>query len=145
MATTRDNSIRSAYFHVLADTLVSILAIAGLLLARVYGWLWLDPIAGIVGALVIANWSITLIRDTAGVLLDVCPDESTREKLRRTIEMDGDRVVDLHLWRLGPGHLAAVLEIATSKPRDAWFYRDKLRAFECLSHITVEVNRGAAS
>ena len=145
VATTRDNSIRSAYFHVLADTLVSILAIAGLLLARVYGWLWLDPIAGIVGALVIANWSVTLIRDTAGVLLDVCPDESTREKLRRTIEMDGDRVVDLHLWRLGPGHLAAVLEIATSKPRDAWFYRDKLRSFECLSHITVEVNRGVAS
>jgi len=145
VATTRDNSIRSAYFHVLADTLVSILAIAGLLLARVYGWLWLDPIAGIVGALVIANWSITLIRDTAGVLLDVCPDEGTREKLRRTIEMDGDRVVDLHLWRLGPGHLAAVLEVATSRPRDAWFYRDKLRSFECLSHITVEVNRGAAS
>jgi cation diffusion facilitator family transporter len=145
VATIRDNSIRSAYFHVLADTLVSILAIAGLLLARMYGWLWLDPVAGIAGALVIANWSITLIRDTTGVLLDVCPDESTREKVRRAIEADGDRVVDLHLWRLGPGHLGAVLEIATSGPRDAWFYRNKLRSFECLSHITVEVNRGTAS
>jgi cation diffusion facilitator family transporter len=144
-ATTRDNSIRSAYIHVLADTLVSVLAITGLLLAKLYGWLWMDPLAGIIGAMVIANWSMTLIRDTAGVLLDVCPDEITREKLRRTLEADGDRVVDLHLWRLGPGHLGAVLEIATSKPRDALFYRGRLSSFECLSHITVEVNRGGAS
>jgi cation diffusion facilitator family transporter len=144
-ATTRDNSIRSAYIHVLADTLVSVLAITGLLLAKLYGWLWMDPLAGIIGAVVIANWSMTLIRDTAGVLLDVCPDEITREKLRRTLEADGDRVVDLHLWRLGPGHLGAVLEIATSKPRDALFYRGRLSSFECLSHITVEVNRGGAS
>jgi Co/Zn/Cd efflux system component len=80
-----------------------------------------------------------------GILLDVCPDELTREKLRRTLEVDGDRVVDLHLWRLGPGHLGAVLAIATSKPRDALFYRSRLSSFECLSHITVEVNRGSAA
>ncbi len=144
-ATTRDNSIRSAYVHVLADAVISILAITGLLLAKLYGWLWMDPLAGIIGAVVIANWSVTLIRDTAGVLLDVCPDELTREKLRRTLEVDGDRVVDLHLWRLGPGHLAAVLAIATSKPRDALFYRGRLSSFDCLSHITVEVNRGSTS
>jgi cation diffusion facilitator family transporter len=144
-ATTRDNSIRSAYVHVLADAFVSVLAITGLLLAKLYGWVWMDPLAGIVGAVVIANWSMTLIRDTAGVLLDVCPDELTREKLRRTLEVDGDRVVDLHLWRLGPGHLGAVLAIATSKPRDALFYRGRLSSFECLSHITVEVNRGGAA
>ena len=140
-ATTRDNSIRSAYVHVIADAFVSVLAITGLILAKVYGWLWMDPLAGIIGAVVIANWSLTLIRDTAGILLDVCPDEVTRERLRRAIESDGDRVVDLHLWRLGPGHLAAVLAIATSKPRDATFYRGRLESFACLSHITVEVNR----
>ncbi|HWM65238.1 MAG TPA: CDF family Co(II)/Ni(II) efflux transporter DmeF [Steroidobacteraceae bacterium] len=140
-ATTRDNSIRSAYAHVLADAFVSVLAITGLILAKVYGWLWMDPLAGIIGALVIANWSVTLIRDTAGILLDVCPDEGTRERVRRTIEIDGDRVVDLHLWRLGPGHLAAVLAIATSKQRDASFYRGRLSSFACLSHITVEVTR----
>jgi cation diffusion facilitator family transporter len=83
-ATTRDNSIRSAYAHVLADAFVSVLAITGLILAKVYGWLWMDPLAGIIGALVIANWAVTLIRDTGSVLLDVCPDEVTREKLRRT-------------------------------------------------------------
>ena len=140
-ATTRDNSIRSAYVHVIADAFVSVLAITGLILAKVYGWLWMDPLAGIIGAVVIANWSITLIRDTAGILLDVCPDEGTRERLRRAIESDGDRVVDLHLWRLGPGHLAAVLAIATSRPRDATFYRGRLESFACLSHITVEVTR----
>jgi cation diffusion facilitator family transporter len=144
-ATTRDNSIRSAYVHVLADAFVSVLAITGLILAKVYGWLWMDPLAGIIGAVVIANWSFTLIRDTAGILLDVCPDEVTRERLRSTIEIDGDRVVDLHLWRLGPGHLAAVLAIATSKPRDATFYRGRLSSFACLSHITVEVTRAGGA
>jgi cation diffusion facilitator family transporter len=140
-ATIRDNSIRSAYVHVLADAFVSVLAITGLILAKVYGWVWMDPLAGIIGAVVIANWSVTLIRDTAGVLLDVCPDEVTRERVRRMIENDGDQVVDLHLWRLGPGHLAAVVAIATTQARDATFYRARLASFACLSHITVEVTR----
>jgi cation diffusion facilitator family transporter len=144
-ATIRDNSIRSAYVHVLADAFVSVLAITGLILAKLYGWVWMDPLAGIIGAVVIANWSVTLIRDTAGVLLDVCPDEITRERVRRAIENDGDRVVDLHLWRLGPGHLAAVVAIATSKSRDATFYRGRLASFACLSHITVEVTRADIS
>jgi len=144
-ATLRDNSIRSAYIHVLADAFVSVLAITGLILAKLYGWLWMDPLAGIIGAVVIANWSVTLVRDTAGVLLDVCPDEVTRERVRRTIETDGDQVVDLHLWRLGPGHLAAVVAIATARPRDASFYRARLQSFACLSHITVEVTRADIS
>jgi cation diffusion facilitator family transporter len=141
VAALRDNSIRSAYVHVIADAIVSVLAITGLLLARLYGLLWMDPLAGIIGAFVIANWSYGLLRDTGGILLDVCPDEATREKVRRAIEFDGDRVVDLHLWRLGPGHLAAVLAIATNKSRDAAFYRSRLGAFESLSHVTVEVTR----
>ena len=144
-ATIRDNSIRSAYVHVLADAFVSVLAITGLILAKLYGWLWMDPLAGIIGAVVIANWSMTLIRDTAGVLLDVCPDEVTRERVRRAIETDGDQVVDLHLWRLGPGHLAAVVAIATARPRDATFYRARLASFACLSHITVEVTRAGGA
>jgi cation diffusion facilitator family transporter len=143
-AALRDNSIRSAYIHVIADAVVSILAITGLSLAWIYGWLWMDPLAGIIGALVIANWSYGLLRDTGGVLLDVCPDGATREKLRRAIENDGDIVADLHLWRLGPGHLAAVVSIVTNKPRDAMFYRARLGLFKSLSHVTVEVVRVAA-
>jgi cation diffusion facilitator family transporter len=143
-ATSRDNSIRSAYVHVLADAVVSLLAIGGLVLARMFGWLWMDPIAGIIGALVIANWSYGLLRDTGGVLLDVCPDSAMREKVRLAIESEGDQVMDLHLWRLGPGHLGAVVAVLTSQPRDVAFYRKRLGQFEALSHVTVEVSRATA-
>ena len=143
-ATTRDNSIRSAYIHVLADAFISVLAIFCLILAKLYGLLWMDPLAGIIGALVIANWAFTLIRDTAGNLLDVCPDEATREKVRRALEFDGDRVVDLHLWRLGPGHLGAVISVATRQSRDCRYYHERLSQFRTLSHVTVEVMTRAA-
>jgi cation diffusion facilitator family transporter len=143
-AALRDNSIRSAYIHVIADAVVSILAITGLVLARTFGWLWMDPLAGIVGALVIANWSYGLLRDTGGILLDMSPDPALAEKLRKTVESDGDRLIDLHLWRLGPGHLGAVVSVVTGKPRDAAFYRATLSRFKSLSHVTVEVTRAAA-
>jgi cation diffusion facilitator family transporter len=142
-AAVRDNSIRAAYVHVIADAVVSILAITGLVFARVFGWLWMDPLAGIVGALVIANWSYGLIRDTSGILLDMSPDPALAEKLSKTIESDGDRLTDLHLWRLGPGHLGVVVSVVTGKPRDAAFYRAALSRFKALSHVTVEVMRAA--
>jgi cation diffusion facilitator family transporter len=140
-AAHRDNSIRSAYVHVMADAAVSVLAITGLVLARMFGWLWMDPLAGVVGALVIANWSYSLVRDTGRILLDINPDQHLTAQVRETIERDGDRLVDLHLWRLGPGHLGAVLSIATEKPRDCLYYRARLSQFESLSHVTVEVIR----
>jgi Co/Zn/Cd efflux system component len=104
----------------------------------------MDPLAGIIGAAVIANWSYGLLRDTGGILLDVCPAPTIRDKVRRRIEEDGDKVVDLHLWRLGPGHLGAVVCVLTGKPRDASFYRARLRHFTSLSHVTVEVTHIAA-
>jgi cation diffusion facilitator family transporter len=140
-AAHRDYNIRSAYIHVMADAVVSILAITGLTLARIFGWLWMDPLAGIIGALVIANWSYGLARDTSRILLDMNPDLPMSEKLRAAIESDGDRLLDLHLWRLGPGHLGAVLSVATDKQRDCSFYRDRLQPFRALSHVTVEVTR----
>jgi len=143
-AALRDNSIRSAYIHVLADAVVSVLAITGLVLARSFGWLWMDPLAGIIGALVIANWSYGLLRDTGGILLDMSPDPAMADKLRRAIENDGDRLVDLHLWRLGPGHLGAVVSVVTAKPRNAAFYRATLGRFKGLSHVTIEVQSAAA-
>jgi cation diffusion facilitator family transporter len=143
-AALRDNSLRSAYVHVIADAVVSVLAITGLMLARIFGWLWMDPLAGIVGALVIANWSYGLIRDTSGILLDMSPDPALAEKLRATIENDGDRLTDLHLWRLGPGHLGVVVSVVTGRPRDAAFYRATLSRFKALAHVTVEVTRAVA-
>jgi cation diffusion facilitator family transporter len=138
-AALRDNSIRSAYIHVIADAVVSILAITGLVLARTFGWLWMDPLAGIVGAFVIANWSYGLLRDTGGILLDMSPDPALADQVRKTVESDGDRLIDLHLWRLGPGHLGAVVSVVTARPRDAGFYREMLARFKSLSHVTVEV------
>jgi cation diffusion facilitator family transporter len=101
----RDNNIRAAVIHVIADAAVSVLVILGLLLARAFGWLWMDPLAGIIGACVIASWSYGLIRDTGAILLDMNPDRSMASKLRQPVEGDGDQLADLHLWRLGPGHL----------------------------------------
>jgi Co/Zn/Cd efflux system component len=100
----RDNNMRAAIVHVLADAAVSVLVIVGLLLGRVLGWTWMDPVVGFIGAVVIAAWAYTLVRDTSGVLLDINPDRGMAQRMRAMIESDGDRLTDLHLWRLGPGH-----------------------------------------
>jgi cation diffusion facilitator family transporter len=144
-AAGRDNNMRAAFVHVAADAAVSVLAICGLLLGRFFGWVFMDPVMGIIGALVIANWAYGLIRDSGGVLLDMNPDTTMAETLRRAIESDGDRLADLHVWRLGPGHLGAIVSIVTAKPRDAEFYRTRLSRFPMLSHMTIEVRDTIAS
>ena len=137
----RDNNMRAAIIHVMADAAVSVLVITGLLLARLFGWLWMDPLAGIVGACVIASWSYGLVRDTGAILLDMNPDRDMAENLRRAIEADGDRLGDLHLWRLGPGHLGAIVSVLTTQSRDGRYYRAKLARFRSLSHLTIEVEQ----
>ena len=141
-AAHRDNNLRSAIIHVLADAGVSLLVIVGLLLGRFFGWIWMDPVVGLCGAVVIAAWSYGLIRDTGAILLDMNPDQGMAERMRAVIEVDGDRLTDLHLWRLGPGHLGAILSVATTAPRGPAHYRQLLEGFSALSHVTVEVQRG---
>ena len=135
----RDNNMRAAVVHVMADAAVSVLVIVGLILARLFGWLWMDPLAGIIGAIVIASWSYGLIRDTGAILLDMNPDRRLGQRMRDAIEAGGDQVADLHLWRLGPGHLGAIVTVATKEARTAAYYRDRLAGFSSLSHLTVEV------
>ncbi len=143
-AAHRDNNMRAAIIHVVADAAVSVLAIFGLLLARTFGWLWMDPLAGIVGACLIASWSYGLVRDTGAILLDMVPDRSVAEGVRQAIEAEGDRLADLHLWRLGPGHLGVIVSVVTSRPQEPEFYRAQLAAqYRSLSHVTVEVQRAA--
>jgi cation diffusion facilitator family transporter len=137
----RDHNMRAAVIHVMADAAVSVLVILGLLLARAFGWLWMDPLAGIIGACVIASWSFGLIRDTGAILLDMNPDRRMADNLRRSIEDDGDQLIDLHLWRLGPGHLGAILSVATATQLEEQYYRTKLARFRSLSHLTIEVRR----
>lgn len=141
-AAHRDNNIRAAIIHVLADAGVSLLVIVGLLLGRLFGWVWMDPVAGICGAVVIAAWSYGLIRDTGAILLDMNPDLNMGERMRAVLEVDGDRLTDLHLWRLGPGHLGAIVGVVTTTPRGSDYYHRLLGRFSALSHVTVEVQRG---
>jgi cation diffusion facilitator family transporter len=132
--------------HVLADALTSVLAIVALILGRSYGWVWLDPVMGVVGGLVIARWSWGLIRSTATVLLDAQPgDEDLAAKIRRSVETEEDRISDLHVWQVGPGHHAAIVALVTPKPQAPSFYKDKLRSIRDLSHVTVEVTPAGAA
>jgi cation diffusion facilitator family transporter len=135
--------MRAAIIHVAADAAISVFVIVGLLLARVLGWLWMDPLAGVAGALVIATWSFGLMRDTASVLLDMNPDRALEQNILDAVEAQGDQLTDLHVWRLGPGHLGAIVAIETSQARGPEFYREKLSKFRTLSHVTVEVNQAA--
>ena len=138
----RDHNIRAAYIHVMADAAVSVLAIIGLSLARGFGWLWMDPLAGILGALVIANWSYGLVRDTGAILLDMSPSESMANKVRAAVDTAGDQLIDLHIWRLGPGHFGAIVSVVSGVPqRGPAFYHAALQRFKGLSHITVEVHK----
>ena len=134
-----DNNLRAAYLHVLADALTSVLAIAALVLGSLYGWWWLDPAMGIVGGLIIARWSWSLIRDAGRVLVDYVPaDAELPRKIRSLIERDGDRIVDLHVWQLGPGHHGAIVSLLSEHPQPAEAYRARLSSLRELSHVTVE-------
>jgi cation diffusion facilitator family transporter len=143
-AHAHDSNIRAAYLHVLADALTSILAIAALAAGSIYGWLWLDPAIGIVGALVIARWSWGLIRDAGGVLVDYVPErEELPGEIRAAIEGDGETITDLHVWQVGPGHHAAIVAVASPAPQPPAAYKAKLAHLHELSHVTVEVSRAA--
>jgi cation diffusion facilitator family transporter len=139
VAEHRDNNMRAAIVHVVMDAAVSVLVIVGLLLAKFFGWSWMDPLVGLVGSFVIASWALGLIRDTGAILLDMTANRSMADKPQQAIEADGDEVSDLHLWRLGPGHLGAIIALRTQKSNGPDFYRAKLARFRSLSHVTIEV------
>lgn len=134
-----DNNLRSAYLHVLADALTSVFAIAALLAGRYLGWVWLDPVMGIVGGIVIARWSWSLMKDTAGVLLDRT-DDHVAEEVREVIEEPGDaRITDLHVWKIGPDAHAAIVGVAASAQSvDAAEIRRRLKPVHELQHVTIE-------
>ena len=135
----RDHNLRAAYVHVLADAAVSVLAIIGLLAGRQLGWIWMDPVMGIAGACVIANWSWGLVRVAAAVLLDLRPDAALAAAVLERLEKNGDRVADLHLWRIGPGHAAAIVSIVSDRPEPPSRYKALLADLRELSHVRVEV------
>ena len=135
-----DHNIRAAFLHVVADALTSVLAIFALVAGLWFGAVWLDPLMGLVGAAVILHWSIRLMRDTGGILLDMEAGGDLAGRIRDDIEANGgDQVADLHVWRVGPGHFAAIVAIVTQRATDAGELKMALKARYPLAHLTVEV------
>lgn len=139
-AHTRDHNRDAAYAHVLADALTSVLAIVALTAGLIWGLNWMDPAMGVVGAMIITRWSWTLLNASGRVLLDATPTTATESAVRRAIESDGEsRIADLHIWRIAPGQLAAILTVVARKPHSAAHYKTRLARISELSHTTIEV------
>lgn len=137
----RDHNLHAAYIHVLADALTSVFAIVALLAGKYFGWVWLDPVMGVVGAIVIARWSYRLVHDTGHILLDGAVGERARTAVRHAIERDADnRVTDLHVWQVGPGHYSASIALITHFPQSPDHYKALLHGIPGLDHVLIEVN-----
>jgi cation diffusion facilitator family transporter len=134
-----DHNLRAAFVHVLADAAVSVLVIIGLVAGRQFGWPWMDAIMGLIATVVILSWSWTLTRSAGSVLLDVCPDPALSREIAACLEQGSDKVSDLHLWRVGPGHLAAVISLVTHERHPPDYYKQRLADLFGLSHVTIEV------
>jgi cation diffusion facilitator family transporter len=141
-AAHHDINLRAAYIHVVADALMSILTIAGLCVAWKFGWNIIDPLVGLIGSLVIASWAFSLVRAAGRVLLDAVPDSGLIRQIRSRIEINGDRVCDLHVWQIGPGHIAVMASVVSETPQAPVVYKQRLAGVAGLCHVTVEVNAG---
>jgi len=137
----RDHNLRAAFVHVAADAAVSVLVIIGLVAARQLDWPWIDPVLGLVAAGVILSWSSSLVRSAGAVLLDASGDPALSARIAARLEREGDRISDLHLWRLGPGHMAAIISLVSDHPQSPACYKEQLADLPGLSHVTVEVER----
>jgi len=113
--------------------------ILGLVAGRQLGWSWMDPVMGLVATTVIMSWSWSLVRSAGAVLLDVSPDPSLPAKIAARLERDGDRISDLHLWRLGPGHIGGIISLVSDHPESPGSYKKRLADVPGLSHLTIEV------
>ncbi|HEB28139.1 MAG TPA: cation transporter [Porticoccus sp.] len=137
-----DHNLKSAYLHVMADALTSVLAIVALLTAKYFGLIWMDPAMGIVGALLVARWSYGLLGSTSTVLLDRQASEKLREKIREVAEADGDtRVTDLHVWSIGPEIYSAQISVVANNPATPIEYKARIPAAFGLVHISIEIHK----
>jgi cation diffusion facilitator family transporter len=136
-----DHNLRAAYLHVLADALTSLLAIFALLTGKYLGLNWMDPTMGIVGAILVARWSLGLIRDTSGILLDHQAPGVMLEQTRAAIEdVDDNRIADLHIWSIGPGIYSATIAVVSDTPRPPEYYKGLIPKDLGIVHTIVEVH-----
>jgi cation diffusion facilitator family transporter len=135
-----DHNLKSAYLHVLTDALTSVLAIVALLAAKYFGFIWMDPLMGIVGAILVARWSIGLLRSTSAILLDKQVSQTLQDKIKYHIENDGDsQVADLHVWSIGPNIHAAIISVVTTNALASEDYKARLPEDLGLEHVSIEV------
>lgn len=135
-----DHNLKAAYMHVLADALTSLLAIIALISGKYFGWNWLDPIMGIVGAIIITRWSYGLILQTSPILLDESIEENYQAKIKDAIENDSDNCIsDIHIWKVSADHYAAIISVVTHHPKPTEYYKELLIEFKKISHLTIEV------
>lgn len=138
----RDHNLWSAYLHVLADALTSLLAIFALIAGKYLGWIWMDPLMGLIGTILVSRWSFGLIRSSSKVLLDMRASEDLYKAIRDSIERNGDnRISDLHVWTIGPGIFAASIAVVTSDPKESDYYRKLLPSVLNLEHVSIAVHR----
>lgn len=136
-----DHNLKAAYTHVIADALTSFLAIIALVSGKYLGWNWLDPIMGIVGAIIITRWSYDLLKQTSPILLDASIDKEYQLAVKEAVEKDSDnRISDIHIWRVSANHYAAIIAVVTHFPKSPEHYKKLLDNFHKLSHIVIEVN-----
>ncbi len=139
-----DHNLRAAYLHVVADALTSVLAIVALLCGRYLGWTWVDPVVAIIGALVILKWGVGLIRECGRQLIDLDPSTKQRDEVKAALEaVPGTRVVDLHLWRVGPKQLVCVVSVASLTPLSLREYKALAVKAAPIDHLTVEICSGS--
>jgi len=137
-----DHNLRAAYFHVLADAMTSLLAIIALFSGKYLGWNWLDPVMGIVGAVIITRWSYGLLKETSPILLDASIEQEYQDSIKETIEKGSyDSISDMHIWKVGANHYAAIIALVTQYPKSTEHYKRLLSKFHKLSHITIEINK----
>jgi cation diffusion facilitator family transporter len=137
----QDHNYRAAYLHVLADALTSVFAIIALISGKYFGWAWLDPIMGMVGAVIIIRWTFILLRETGPILLDKSIEDEYKFAIKEKIEKDADNLVsDIHIWKVGTNHYATILSLVTHSPKSPEHYKKLLANFNNLSHVTIEVN-----
>lgn len=136
----QDQNLRAAYLHVIADALTSVLAIVALFAGKYFGWIWMDAMMGMVGAVLITRWSMGLLKDTSSVLLDSVPSADIGRRIVDAIEKESDnRIVDLHIWQLAPGSYGVIISLVTHDPRDPEYYKELIRDIHSLGHVTIEV------
>ena len=137
-----DHNMKAAYLHVLADALTSVLAIVALLTGKYMGIIWIDPIMGIVGAIVILHWSYGLIKESSTVLLDKSVDVSTFEKISQTLDKRNTIINDIHVWKIASTHQAAILSVSSPSPLSTEEYKKILsESLPQISHVSVEINK----